>query len=110
MARSKGIEELADASQKQCAQAQAMCAAEMQLAAQCTFRPDTRKPLIPDAQYTPAKAAFTLHDQPAEQLVQRCAPTCDVVSAATALRQSCLGLSRHAKLAWRGHGMKDACL
>jgi hypothetical protein len=72
MARSKGVHELADPSQRQTQREQACCAAEHRLAAECTFQPDTRKPVIPDVQYMPAKAAFSVHDQDPENLVQRC--------------------------------------
>ena len=72
MARSKGVEELADASQVHGLRAQALSAAEDRLAAECTFQPDTRKPVIADAQYTAAKAVFAVHNQEPEDLVQRC--------------------------------------
>jgi hypothetical protein len=73
MARSKGVEELADYTAQRTMRDYARSAAEQRLAAECTFQPDTRKPRIPDAHYAPAKAAFAVHEHEPQELVQRCA-------------------------------------
>ena len=72
IARSKGVEELHQDDRKRLILADARAAAEQRLAAECTFQPDTQKPVIPEAQYLCAHAAFSIHDQPVEELVQRC--------------------------------------
>jgi hypothetical protein len=95
MARSKGVEELADPAQRRTLHEYACTAAETRLARECTFQPDTRKPAVPAAHYTPAKAAFTVHEHEPQELVARCAqPAARVVwcmqrcmRAASALRK-----------------------
>jgi hypothetical protein len=72
LARSKCVDELADPGQRQAGLEEARWAAEQRLAAECTFKPDTCKPLIPDVEYSHAKAAFCVHSHEPEELVQRC--------------------------------------
>lgn len=73
MAQSKGVEELADVRGQRMMRDCARAAAEQRHAAECTFQPDTCKPAVPDAIYTPAKAAFSVHGSTPQDITQRCA-------------------------------------
>lgn len=72
IARSKELDELADPTARRTMRELVASAAEQRQAQECTFKPDTRKPHIPNALYTPAKAAFAVHAHAPAELVDRC--------------------------------------